>query len=63
MFSKFKPKTTYVIIALISLVVLLYIFKPKTNFDACYERCLKEVIQIETSKRPAICIGVCANTK
>lgn len=62
MFSKQKVKITYVIIALIGLIALWYLFKPKTNFDSCYEKCIK-ITQIEEVKRPALCISVCANTK
>lgn len=40
MFSKQKTKITYVIIALICLVALLYLFKPKSEFETCYNKCL-----------------------
>lgn len=62
MFNKQKININYIIIALIGLIALLYFLKPKTNFDSCYEKCIK-ITQIEEAKRPALCISVCANTK
>ena len=50
MFSKQKTKITYVIIALIGLIVLWYIFKPKTNFDSCYEKCMKTSWESKTNR-------------
>ena len=43
MFSKQKTKITYVIIALIGLIALLYIFKPKSEFEACYDKCIRSL--------------------
>ena len=61
MFNK-KISLIYVIIALIGFIILWNLLKPKTNFDACYEKCMK-ITQIEKTERSVACISVCANTK
>lgn len=43
MFSKIKVNTIYMILAILCLIILLYLFKPKTNFDACYDKCLSSL--------------------
>jgi len=65
MFSKQKTKITYVIIALIGLIALWYLSKPKTNFDSCYEKCIQAInkLNVEEYKKPFSCINVCSNTK
>ena len=50
MFSINKLKITYIILALIGLITLLYLFKPKTNFDACYEKCIKAINIVNIEK-------------
>jgi len=40
MFIKQKIKTIYVIGALIGLIILLYLFKPKSEFEVCYDKCI-----------------------
>ena len=40
MFIKQKLKTIYVILALIGLIILFYLFKPKSEFEACYDKCI-----------------------
>lgn len=65
MFSKHKIKATYIVIALIGLIVLWYLSKPKTNFDACYDKCIKAMknLNVEEYKKPLSCIQICSNTK
>jgi len=33
-------KTIHVIIALIGLIILLYLLKPRSEFEVCYDTCL-----------------------
>jgi hypothetical protein len=40
MFIKQKIKTIYVIITLIGLIVLLYLLKPRSEFEVCYDKCI-----------------------
>ncbi len=63
MLSKFMSNKKYVIIAIIGLITLWYILRPKSNFDSCYEKCMGAYSHVESIKRPAVCVYACANTK
>lgn len=41
MFTKYKVNKKYILIAIIGLIALWYLLKPKTEFEACYEKCIK----------------------
>lgn len=63
MFSKYKVNKKHIIITIIGLIVLLYLFKPKTNFDSCYEKCMNVLWDLDKAKKPIICVDVCSRSK
>lgn len=77
MLSRFLSNKKYVIIALIGLIGLLYLLKPKTEFESCYKKCTELSYypvdgECGYSKylrgnscyiNDSVCLVTCANTK
>ncbi len=77
MFSKYKLNKKYVIIAIIGFIALWFLFRPKTEFEACYSKCTGLAYYPVDGKCSSnqylrnntcymddrVCLAICAKTK